>query len=230
VKVSPTLQVHDRFRTGKVYTVAQAAKLADTSPRTIRNWLFGDRERMRPVLVERSREPDTVQRVSFLELADLVVVARYRRLQIDLEAVRDAHSFAQKEWGIPFPFASLNVTTLGGQVLRRYENAHPDAGQFVVMSSPGQYVLPGLVEEQVKNFDFDPDPEDPFVVRWHCYGRDVPIVVDPRFGGGLPTVEGRGITVDIILRRHRSGEGRRFIASDYGLRVSVVDEVLRHAA
>jgi uncharacterized protein (DUF433 family) len=225
-----TFQIHDPFRTGKAYTVAQAARLAGTSPGTIRNWLFGDKDRMSPVLIGRPRALNVVQRVSFLELVDFVIVARYRRWGTDLEVIRAAHSFAKTEWGVPYPFASLNLLPLGGHVLRRFEETHPSMGQFVVMTSPGQFVLPGMVQDEAENMDFDPDDHDPFAVRWHSYGRDVPIVVDPRFGGGMPTIEGTGVTVNVVLRRYESGETRRSIASDFNLKFAVVEQVIKHAA
>jgi uncharacterized protein (DUF433 family) len=184
---------------------------------------------MQPVLVDRKRAEDSIQRLSFLELIDLVVVARYRHWGIDLEVIRDAHAFAAREWNVAYPFASLNLLPLGGQVLRQYEETHPDAGQFVVMSSPGQYVLPGIVLELAENIDFD-ETRDPFAVRWHPYGRKVPVVVDPRFGGGMPTVEGTGVTVDILVKRRLTGETRRSIAADFGLKFSVVEQILKHVA
>jgi uncharacterized protein (DUF433 family) len=185
---------------------------------------------MNPVLVDRERAANSIQRVSFLELVDFVVVARYRRWGIDLEVIRGAHTFAKAEWGVPYPFASLNLLPLGGQVLRRYEEGHPDVAQFVVLSSPGQYVLPDIVKEEAENLDFDAGKNDPFAVRWHPHGHEVPIVVDPRFGGGMPTVEGTGVTISAIWRRYNVGETKRSIASDFNLKFSVVDQVLKHAA
>ena len=223
-------QVSDPFRTGKAYTIAQAAALAQTSAGTIRNWLFGDPDRMEPVLIGRSRNSHGIQRVSFLELLDLVVVARYRRWRIDLEKIREAHKFAQREWELAYPFASLNLLPLGGHVLRQYEELQKTSGQFVVMTSPGQFVLPEIVQDAVRNFDFDSENQDPFATRWHCYGRDVPVVVDPHFGGGMPTVEGSGVTVDIIVKRRKAGETKRSIANDFNLPFSTVDQVLKHAA
>jgi uncharacterized protein (DUF433 family) len=224
------IDFQDRFRTGKAYTIAQAARLADMSPGTIRNWLFGYQDQMSPVFVKRDHDSTPVQRVSFLELVDLVIVARYRKWGIDLDVIRDAHQYAMREWNIPFPFASLNLIPLGGHILRRFEEAHPDAGQLVVMTAPGQFVLPGVVEEEASNFDFDADGQDPFAIRWHCYGRDVPVVVDPRFGGGMPTIQGTGVTVEVIIRRHNAGETRRSIANDFRLKFSEVEQVLKYAA
>ena len=222
--------VNDPFRIGKTYTIAQAARLAGTSPGTIRNWLFGA-PRMRSVVRDRERGTNGPQRVSFLELIDFVVVAKWRReYGIDLEVIREAHAFAKNEWDVDYPFASLNMLPLGGEALRRFEETHPEAGSLVVMSRPGQHVLPDLVLEELERFDFDPAGSDPYAAVWHIHGRELPVVVDPRFGGGMPTVEGTGVTVDILIRRRKAGETRRAIASDFGLKFSVVDQILESVA
>jgi uncharacterized protein (DUF433 family) len=46
----------------------------------------------------------------------------------------------------------------------------------------------------------------------------------------MPTVEGTGVTVDILIKRRMAGETRRSIASDFGLKFSVVEQILKHAA
>ena len=223
-----SVKILDPFLVGRTYTVAQTAKLAGTSPGTIRNWLFGYADKMVAVLGKRQPTANTVERVSFLELAELIVVARFRKRGIDLERIRDAHRFAKSEWDLPYPFATLNLTTLGGNVLRRFDEEHPAGITFAVLSSPGQYVLPEMVQVELDNFDFE--PSELFARRWHPYGREVPIVVDPRFGGGMPTIEGRGVTISMILRRRKAGERASSIASDFGIKTSAVEEVIRREA
>ena len=71
------------LRRGKAYTIPQAARLARTSAPTVRNWLrgyAGQGHRMEPVFgkAKSSRDGEPLQ-VSFLELAEIIVVASYRR-------------------------------------------------------------------------------------------------------------------------------------------------------
>jgi hypothetical protein len=73
----------DLFRTGKAYNVVQAAKLAGTTPATVRRWLAGYEvpgHQMEPVFGGR-RLPagEAPWFVSFLQLVEIVVVARFRR-------------------------------------------------------------------------------------------------------------------------------------------------------
>jgi uncharacterized protein (DUF433 family) len=223
----------DRFRTGKTYTIRQAAALAHVSMGTVRNWLFGFADpggyHMAPLFGGKVKTEETTQ-VSFLELAELIIAARYRRYKIKLQRIRDAHLFAREEWGVPYPFASLDLTTVGGHILHRFEELNPDSGpQFVVLSSPNQFVLPELVAHEMDRFDYS--PLDRFAERWYPHGKDVPIVVDPHYAGGRPTIAGRGVTVEIIRKRfYKARESVVSIARDFRLTRGEVEEAIRERA
>jgi uncharacterized protein (DUF433 family) len=222
----------DQFRTGKVYTIRQAAHLAGVSQGTVRNWLFGSTPKrgysMEPVFGDKERTSEAA-RVSFLELSELVIAARFRRLNIRLQRIRLAHEFARKEWKVPYPFAHFELTSIGGHILRKFEEQAPSEGpRFVVLSSPDQVVLPDLVIDETENFDYS--PIDKFAERWHLFGRGIPVVVDPRFAGGEPTIEGRGVRVEILRRRWKAGESFADIARDFRLKPVEVEAVLQKVA
>jgi len=226
------ISIDDRFRTGKVYTIRQAADLASVSPGTVRNWLYGttttEGYEMSPIFGDKKGGIEETARVSFLELAELIVVARFRKVRIKLQRIRDAHSFARREWDLAYPFAHLNLTSIGGHVLREFQEEVPGQGRFVVLSAPNQYVLPGIVENELERFDYS--DADRFVTRWHPYGRDIPVVVDPHYGGGKPTIAGRGVSVEILCRRWKAGESFASIARDFRLRPPEVEAVLQRVA
>lgn len=225
--------IRDPFRIGKAYTAAQAGRLAGVTPGTIRNWMLGYRHadyELYPVLGPKERVEGEVFTVSFLELAELIVVARYRRWGIDLPELRSAHAALTHEWKLPYPFATINMATAGGRLLARYQEDHPQAGQFAVLTLREQYVLPDIVQEEVDRFDFDKAPADPFAFRWHPFGRDLPVVVDPHFAGGKMTIAGRGVTVEALKRRCDAGDDYADIADDYDLNEPLVREVLQRVA
>lgn len=224
------VQVEDLFRTGKAYTARQAANLAHVSAGTVYNWIYGSTTAdMKPVFGGRLKT-DEVAQVSFLELSELIVAAQWRKLRIKLDRIRLAHSFARAEFGVPYPFAHFDLTTIGGHVLRRFEEEYPSTGpRFVVLSAPDQYVLPGLIQAETERFEYSPD--DKFAVRWFPHGKAVPIVVDPHFAGGRPTIAGRGVTVEIIQKRfYKAKETIAEIARDFRLRPEDIQEVLRARA
>ena len=61
-------------------------------------------------------------------------------------------------------------------------------------------------------------------------GRDVPIVIDPRFGAGRPIIEGRNLRTDIVVGRFKNGQPVESIADDFDLHDDDVKEVLKYAA
>lgn len=228
VEVSKKLDV---YRTGKAYTIREAADYAGTTPATVRRWVRGyeaSGHRMRPVFAEMD-SPGEAPRLSFLELAEIVVAVRFTQHGGKLEKVRAARQRAQHMYAdLPYPFASLRLKQLGGEILHVIDEEM--GGKALALSLGGpegdQYALPQFVDDALDLFDFD--PLDSMATRWFPAGRDVPLVVDPHFGGGRLTIQGRGVTVQVIRDCFfRDDQDIEFIASDYELDVHVVQEVIR---
>lgn len=217
----------DTYRTGRAYTVAQAASLAGTSPRTIRAWLKGDdrpERRIKPVFGTVREDEE----LSFLELAEIVVAARFRAYGGKLQKVRDAHSYARARWpDLAYPFASLRLKILGAEIIHQFDEEYGGAA-LAISTGANQFAMPALVEEALDLFDFD--IQDEMATRWFPAGRDVPVVLDPRFAGGRLAIVDRGVTVETISRRfHRARQSIRFIARDLQLTPHQVEEALKFA-
>lgn len=231
-KETTTLLQIDLFRRGKAYSVAQAGRLARTSAPNVRRWLLGYEapgHRMEPVFGSKDPQASPLA-VSFLELTELIVVARFRQGEVSgrpikLSRLRDAHEFARRELGLPYPFATLKLREFGGHILHTFETAHPGPGHLA-LDLHGNYVLPHFVEEELDLFDF----EDEFASRWFPAGRERRIVVDPRLAGGQPTILGTGVTADIVRRRFEAGEKMDTLADDFDLEIADVEEAIRFAA
>jgi uncharacterized protein (DUF433 family) len=228
--MSSRLEVGDPFRTGKAYSSREAALLARTTPQTVRRWIAGyaaPGHKVDPVF-----GPETGSRskqelsVSFLELIELVVASRFLEEDVSLDRIRRAHTFARDEFAAPFPFATKHFRSFGGQVIHRFEASEPEpyAGQMA-FDLHGQWVLPHVVEHEIAALDFEPD--DQLALRWYPFGRQAHVVIDPRYAGGRPVVEGTRIPVSAIRQRFEAGESIRSLTLDYGLETSVVESLLR---
>ncbi len=225
----------DAFRFGKSYTVPQAARLASVSLATVRGWLRGsDAPTRRMELVfgaSAGRKGDPLV-LSFLQLMEIVVVAQFRRgitgrRSLSLERLRRAHAFARRSWqGLEYPFASLHLKEMGGHVLHEFDETNPN-GAALALDMGGQWAPPGFVTHTLESFDFS--HVDRLAERWYPAGRDVPIVLDPHIGAGRMTIQGSGITVDTIYRRFRAGQTIEFLASDYDLDETAIEEAIRYA-
>lgn len=220
------------IRTGKVYSVAQAARLAKTSPWNVRRWMLGDDRPghgMKPVFGPRDHGAGPLM-LSFLELAELVVVARYRQgsgRRIPLQRLRAAHEYAQRVLQIPFPFASGLFKVEGGHIMYDFEQEHPDGGrQRIAVDVGGRFVLPIEFHDAFDLFDFDPS-DGKLAARWYPKGRDRPIVVDPEYAAGQPAISGRNIRAASILARWNEGWTIAEIADDFALDQQTVEAAIQ---
>jgi uncharacterized protein (DUF433 family) len=221
------VEASNKWRTRPVYTISQTARLGGVHPITVRRWLYGSDSastKMRPVFGEKGKLKENVAEVSFLQLAEIVVVSRFRQRKVKLETLRQAHAYACDILNLEYPFAWLHLKTDGVHVFSDFEKSHPDAS-LLTLDKKGQLTLPGSVIKALELFDY----EEEFAARWYPIGRNVPIVIDPRFGAGRPTIPDRRLPIASIYNRWKSGENIEFIASDYSLKPKLVETTLQYA-
>lgn len=219
----PDTQINNH-RTVRLYTIGEAARLAGVSAPTVNRWIHGSQDQA-PVLDFDKTRPHDAMAVSFLELLEIVVAQKFRKRNVTIDRIRQAHAYARQELSVPYPFAWLRLETLGGRILRDFEEANP--GAHLVEVNPGQQAaLPGLVKTTLQAFDF---ANDQFAERWHPFGRENPIVIDPTVSAGAPTVIDRRITVETVYKRWKAGWQWDRIADELELTLANVEAVLRYA-
>ncbi len=216
---------HNGWRTSPIYTIAEAAHLAQVSPITVRRWLHGyqtDKRDVLPMLGQQEKKP----LVSFLELVEILVAGGFRRSRITPDRIRKAHDFIQQEWNIQYPFASQDLEPLGGHIVHRFDKENPGVSLATLDTRLQQWTLPGFVVDTIKKLDYELE----LAARWYPVGNSVPIVVDPRVSAGLPTIVNRRVTVQSVYKRFKAGGYPiSFIASDLKLKRDEVEEAIRYA-
>lgn len=215
------------WRTDPMYTFSEAASLAGVSSDTVRNWLFGyaTRDREAPPLFY--SQPAQGPMASFLQLIEIMVAGRLRKEEhASYKTVYQAYQNAKREYPYEYPFAHINLETIGGHIVHWIRGAAPRTS-LQALDDLRQWTLPGLFREiREDELDYDRD----LASRWHPLGKGVPIVVDPLFSSGVPTILGRGITVGTIQRRFKEARlSIDFIARDYELEREVVEHAIRFA-
>ena len=215
------------WRTDSMYTFAEAAHLAKVSTTTVKNWLLGytvgGRE-VPPLLPS----PGNGAMVSYLQMIEVMVAGRLRKSRLvkrpSFSQVRDAYVYAQESWGIEYPFAHLKLEVLGGHIIHFLAKGGA-VGIHQALDTPEQWTLPGLVrEETTDQIEYD----DELAARWFPIDRGVPIVVDPKLSAGLPVIQGRGVTVQAISKRFKSGLRIDFIAEDLDMDRGLVETALQY--
>lgn len=179
---------------------------------------------MEPVLGERPRKKEQRAEVSFLTLAEIVVVSAWRKREMKLDRLRRAHDFVKSRFHIEYPFAHVEFKTDGAHMLMQFEQAEPGP-KLLAADMSGQEILPGHVVTELERFDFEAE----FAARWFPISKDVPVVIDPRYAAGKPSIVGRGVTVETLYKHWRAGQEIDFIAEDYELDKKLVELVLQRA-
>ena len=108
--------------------------------------------------------------------------------------------------------------------MRRLHEDAPDQS-LQAMDEPTQWTMPGLVLDIMAQIRYEYD----LAAQWYPAGKSLPIVVDPRISSGVPTIVGRGVTIQVIHKRFMSGQRMNFIARDFELEPTVVEEAVRYA-
>jgi uncharacterized protein (DUF433 family) len=223
------------FRKGRAYTAPRAAVLAGAQPQTVRRWideLESKTGRMAPVLPVEEGSGRGARKVSFLDLAEIAVIARFRRGTygqpgVPLHRLWIAREYARRELNVDYPFASLALRQFGQNVLYEFERKHPGP-TLIALDMYGQHVFPSVVESVLDSFTYD--DYDRLAYIWHPLGKDVPIVINPLIAAGQPVIEGTGARVESIQARIQAGDSRTLVADDYGISQSDVDHALKFAA
>lgn len=214
----------DTYRTGNMFTVPEAARIVGAHRRTVGRWLQGDDTR--PVFSDRRANRG---RISFLELAELLVAVRFVQHGGKLEKVRAAHRTAQRRWpDIPYPFASKRLLQLGGEIIHESDLEY-GKGNALAISHDGQWALPDMVYQAMLLFEFN--EQDQMASKLYPAGRDAPIVIDPRVAAGRPTLVNTSITVKAVRERHvRRHEPIVAIARDLGISPKLVEAAVHYQA
>ena len=211
----------DGWRTDSMYTFGEAAHLAHVSASTVRNWVLGYRD-IQPLFTSTNGQDPMV---SFIQLIEIVVAARFRKADhVSYQRVRSAYENAKNLYQLSYPFAHLTLEAIGRHIVQWLNTDEPDVS-LQTLDDPQQWTLPGLVAEAMAQLDYEED----LAARWYPVGKDVPIVVDPRMSAGTPTIKGRGVTIQVIRKRFKAGQNMEFIAKDFELEQSVIEEAVRYA-
>jgi uncharacterized protein (DUF433 family)/DNA-binding transcriptional MerR regulator len=195
------------------YQVGEAARYAQISAQTVVAWHKIDQK----VLSEkRNRE-----RLSYLQLIELAVVAAFRKAKFSLKEIRAAREYVKRNLKSEHPFAEYEFKRYGKSLFTEYEEAE-GVRRLLKANQAGQLAWKEIIGPVLKEFEYE---HQGVAIRWHLAGPSSPIIIDPRISFGTPTV--KGTPTWIIKGRFDAGESDKEIAEDFNLDVFAVREALK---
>lgn len=214
-----------------LYTLTEAAQIADAKPTTVHRWARGYTYRTPAGDVRSEVEPlittTGVGRrpvVPFVGLAEIYVLNAFRRAGVPMQRIRPALARLAEEMGLSAALASERLKTDGTEILYEYGATDPLSGvsELVVVRN-GQRVFTEVIERYLGTITYDGG----WVRRIGLpqFG-DVSVNVDPEINWGQPTLTSIGVRVQDVLSRIRAGEDPRAVAQDFDLSRADVKQLM----
>lgn len=218
--------------TDSTYSLAETAVLAGVSGQTVSNWFRGREGSLQtPLFADRLRSRDEEIRLSFLEVSETIVAALLRKNSAPMSRLRTAREFARRQIQSEFPLATQQFKLSSRRILLELEDHAPSIRKDDVLvdfdERAGQKVLPFYFTSALEQFDYQEDLEFAWAHRYHPYGRETPLVIDPRFGSGRLTIEGTNVRAESVFARIDSGYSAEDIQDDLRISLDVVRAVLQ---
>lgn len=199
------------------YQVQEAARYAQITSQTIRNWQGrgnGDKSAVA------HREKGNA--LSYFQLVEVAFVAVMRRMGLKLNVIKDAREYIGQNLQSEFPFVENRFKVQGARILMHLRQFDPAASnnKLIVVSHGGQLEWGAMLGKKFEEFDY----QKGLAVRWHIAGRGSPILIDPQIAFGAPQI--RGVPTWAIRGRQEAGESIVDIADDFSLKIAEVKKAL----
>jgi uncharacterized protein (DUF433 family)/DNA-binding transcriptional MerR regulator len=194
------------------YQIGEAARYTHVKPQTVTAWHKLERHLL--------STKEKGQRLSYLQLIELAVVAAFRKAGFPLAEIRAAREYVQKNLGSKYPFAEFKFKRYGKSLFT--EDNRDARYRLFKANAGGQLAWDELIGPVLEGFDYE---YEGIAVRWHLDGTASPIIIDPRVSFGAPSV--RGTPTWIIKGRFDAGESDSTIAEDFRMEVPDVRAALK---
>jgi uncharacterized protein (DUF433 family)/DNA-binding transcriptional MerR regulator len=200
----------------ELYTVSEAARILRVPPTTLRWWLEG-RPGHKPVI---RSEATGSRNVTWGEFVEAGFLREYRQHRVPLQRLRPFIEALREGSGVPYPLSHKKPLVLDRNlIVVAQREAGLDAYPVIYEDRHGQHIFEPAVAAYIDRIDFAPEGE-PWAERLHPAGRRSPVVIDPEYGAGTPTV--RGIRTEVLVEMLAAGDAAEEIAEDYSLGIADV--------
>ncbi|MFD8969982.1 DUF433 domain-containing protein [Streptomyces sp. NPDC059568] len=209
----------DRFTDG-LLTPSETSSYLQIPRSTLSTWLTGQAAGA-PLVhrVEPSRPGQPS--VPFVAVAEAYVLRSLRDLGLRMSEIREAASAVRGAFDTPYGLVSKRIATDGVDIF--VEHGLGDLRR----ARDGQAPIHEVVAEYLRYLSWDEGDDFPYSLQLRQYPKAVPVVIDPRFGHGLPVVAANRVPVNAVTGLWEAGESIEDIAYEYGMEPDQVDELCR---
>lgn len=182
-----------------VYTIPEAARLAQVSNARITRWIAGyERAGVSYPPLWNSELPagedEPVSLVSFADLMEAKVIAAFYAHGVQIQTVRKAIETAKQVFQLERPFSSEKFQTDGKRIFIDLKDTITDDQGFMDVVT-NQRTFREIIQPTFKNIEF----QQATAVRWWPLGKKKSIVVDPSRSLGKPIEHISGVPIDSLI-------------------------------
>lgn len=139
-----------------------------------------------------------------------------------MSEIREAAAAVRDAFDTPYGLVSKRIATDGVDIF--VEHGFGDLRR----ARDGQVPIHDVVSGYLRYLNWEADDDFPTSLRLRQYPDSVPVVIDPRFGHGLPVIAANRVPVNAVTDLWEAGETVEEIAYEYDMTPEQVDS-LSHA-
>lgn len=207
-----------------IYSVQDVSRITRLSADKIRRWFKELSDKNYEGLASNQKSDVENMRISFHGLIELVVIGTLRDNGFTLANVLKAKADLQSKSKKIYPFATNNVKqdlkVIPGKGI--YFN-FPEG--LVRLDGTGQYNL-DFIYAFFANIEFDIEG---IALRLFPLSHSKLVVIDPKIGGGKPSITGKGIYVDMVQRAYSGKNSVESIMDQFDLNADEINAALEYS-
>lgn len=199
----------------QMYSYAEAARLLDLPPGTLRWWLEGAKRGDVEYLPVIRPERTGADAVTWGEFVEAGLLRGYRQKRVPLQRMRPFIERMRETTGMPYPLAHYRPLIDHAARKLVYElqsELKLPREMYLVEFEGGQMELAPAALQFLDRVEFqDAGP----AVRYWPEGKDSPVAIDPDIAFGMPQI--RGIRTESVVESLDAGESTAEVARAWGL-------------
>ncbi|WP_026422465.1 DUF433 domain-containing protein [Actinokineospora inagensis] len=213
----------DKFR-DPMLTPRDVVRHLEIPASTVRRWL-GEKANGTPLVHQVTPEKRGRASVPFVAVVEAYVLRSLRDLGLSMAKIRQAAAEIRKTFDTPFALATKKITTDGVDIFVHY------AGDELARIGDNQQPIRQIIDEYLHYIEWDQADDFAGSLRLRQYPDAAPVILDPRFGHGVPVLKSSKVPVDSIVDLWLAGESFSAVAYEYDLADDQVEAICRvHAS